>query len=994
MAPDAPSTLSSSAVPSADSFTAPSSPPPSSAAATATAIPALIAGRTISPEALVEWKQWLAANQKGEAETMDVVPQAVRRVLEEKPAGDALPPPSYLDAYLGSPSTPEQVLEYYCHNGYLSSQVAENEKLRNDRTIAAVDDICELGRQFFDDDVSLVTTVVADTETFLCGMSRCEADNTDWAAALAILPRNACMCRLALQADSDKPFVVADTEMDWRVRNSPLFSAASGRIRYYVSIRVSLPYAGDSAELSSTMVPIGNLCAFSFNPHLVTTQRQLDVMQKLARRVERELLLVYEERRRAKAHNQAQFISSFLRSTLGGSAETVSQLSPGMEAVTNGKQRSDAAFSLVAERVCALSGGAAKSCALLDLRSFFPAKSSTSGEKKTERERRRGRPRVYYHADDPNGLHRLYEGGNPLVVLGEYGLSKEGLERVRTLTSEDLDVFEALVRRLKKGASPPSIDGTILANLVSPAGKATINRLIPVFDHSNSLALLMILSIDKRLDAAGDAVWYDNIAHVCLSVLTKDQDVENERQRLAFLSTLSHALRSPVGALSIQLELLQGHGLDQQLQVASACVESVKTIMDDAVDFFSLQGKLGALSSTSTPDIIDLPTLLAEVTTSALNRTLQVEGSRDSLAQKDVKVIVDAPAREQGWLARVSAPDLRRIYGNVITNAWLYTEKGEVRIVLHPVEPSSTGEPSSVRVDICDTGVGISDEFLQSGGLFLPFRRAEAYKSGAGLGLPIVASLVAAYDGQISVKSAVGQGTTVSISLPLNLIPTHPAGPLLRSLSEEIGTVARALETAALEQTSPATLPSLSPSSLPCSPAPPLSLAETVGSPSPSATPVSPAPRGRSLRAFVCEDNAVARNLLCALLRKQGAEVLAACDGQEGVELFEEGAFRPDITIMDIGMPRKDGIDASFDIRAIEARCGWPRHKIIAFTALSNEADKAKAIGGPGGGPIDAWFLKGGSSLKNLTAELSRMQLELDQTNPPDVLPFIPATSP
>lgn len=78
---------------------------------------------------------------------------------------------------------------------------------------------------------------------------------------------------------------------------------------------------------------------------------------------------------------------------------------------------------------------------------------------------------------------------------------------------------------------------------------------------------------------------------------------------------------------------------------------------------------------------------------------------------------------------------------------------------------------------------------------------------------------------------------------------------------------------------------------------------------------------------------------------------------------------------MDVQMPVKDGIEASFDIRKIEKANGWPRHRIVALSGLSNPEDLALALDNDG--PMDAWLVKGGSSLRDVTEELARMQKEL-----------------
>ncbi|GAA5907357.1 hypothetical protein JCM6882_002815 [Rhodosporidiobolus microsporus] len=1002
---------------SAATAPAPASAPPPAAGPAAPAAadlsldkPVLIAGRSWSWQELSAWRSWLARNRRGERCGIDQLPAGVRAILDgaarEAPAAE----PSYAGNHLGMPETPEQVLEYFCLQGFLPPQPSAFEKQRvtlirrygldDPKTVQALDDLCSLARAFFPPEITVVVTAVDESTTFLAGMSRAPHDDVDWAGALEQLPASWCLCRLVLTTTGSEPFVVLDSAEDWRVRNNPLLHPESGALRFYSSVRVSLPFTA-GLSTSGDAIPIGSLAAVSKYPQPEITPAQVAALQMLAKRVEREIQLGWQERQRTKARDQGAFISSFLRLTLGGSSsEEATKFSPAMAAVTSSK-RQTAAFTLAAERMCSLS--TAQSCAILDLRAYQPAKSGTIGGA-AEHERRAKRPKVYYHPHSAHGLHNGYEGVNPLVLLGDHGVPAERLKRCSKLGKADVESFERAVRRVKEGKVDEStVNSSILANLV-PAD-AIASRLVPIYDHNNSLALLIVLSLDHQLQDVNDIEWVKNVGHVCLSVLVKDQDVENDRSQLAFISTLSHALRTPVGALACQLELLRGSSveLNEELQVADACLDSVKSLLEDAVDFYSLHDQLDITSSTSAPELVDLSAVLYDCTTSALNRSLQLDFDSSKLEEKKVEVVVEVAARDEGWVALSSASALRRIIGNVVANAWAFTDTGSVRVVLHPVQDVVNSQ-HLVKLEIIDTGCGIADEFLQSGQLFVPFRRAEAYKTGAGLGLPIVASLVAQYNGQIHVTSAVGEGTTVQILLPLTLIPSPAAPAMRRTLSNEITTITRALSSAAAQQqlTSPKPLfspatpddsrsPSRSTSPMAAAQPLPSISPQLVNSVSPPLLPTSPPldkppSSSRRLRVLACEDNPLQRKLLGALIMQKGYDFTSAVDGQKGVDLFKEGSFRPDITIMDIGMPFKDGIAASHEMRAVETERGWPRHKIIAFTALSNEQDQLKALGDDG--PIDDWLLKGGgTSLKVLTQELARLQLEIDANPSPPTPP-------
>jgi signal transduction histidine kinase len=134
-----------------------------------------------------------------------------------------------------------------------------------------------------------------------------------------------------------------------------------------------------------------------------------------------------------------------------------------------------------------------------------------------------------------------------------------------------------------------------------------------------------------------------------------------------------------------------------------------------------------------------------------------------------------APAQDKGLALRIEiAPpgdelnvwgdkdELDRILNNLVSNAVKYTPEGEVYL-------QAGRSDGFVRLVVSDTGIGIPQEAQEN--LYTEFFRAKNAKqiesTGTGLGLSIVKDLVERYDGQIKVQSAEGQGTTVTLMLPL-----------------------------------------------------------------------------------------------------------------------------------------------------------------------------------------------------------------------------------
>jgi CheY-like chemotaxis protein/HPt (histidine-containing phosphotransfer) domain-containing protein len=192
-------------------------------------------------------------------------------------------------------------------------------------------------------------------------------------------------------------------------------------------------------------------------------------------------------------------------------------------------------------------------------------------------------------------------------------------------------------------------------------------------------------------------------------------------------------------------------------------------------------------------------------------------------------------------------------------------------------------DPESVHIVVSDTGIGIAEDRLQR--IFDPFAQADASMTrrfgGTGLGTTIARQLVELMNGRIAVESQLGVGSHFHIHVPL------PLGEAVSGY-EEIRHIAL----------------------------PPLSI-------------------------LVADDVPQNLELLQLALGRAGHRIVTAADGQEALERFQTERF--DIVLMDVQMPRLNGLDATRRIRELELAEQRARTPILALTASVLEEDQLEA---------------------------------------------------
>lgn len=225
----------------------------------------------------------------------------------------------------------------------------------------------------------------------------------------------------------------------------------------------------------------------------------------------------------------------------------------------------------------------------------------------------------------------------------------------------------------------------------------------------------------------------------------------------AFLSNMSHDIRTPMNAIVGMTALAKKH-IDEKARVADALgkIETASghllSLINEVLDMSRIDS--GRMKITN--ERFSLSDLLHDVIT-IIQPQMEQKGHTWKLETRDIS--------QEFLIGDVLR--LRQIYVNIINNAVKYTPDGG-NIMLSITEKVS-GDACDLVFCCRDNGIGMSEDFLSR--IFDPFERAGSTTvskiEGTGLGMSIVKRLAEAMDGSIDIKSATGEGTSVTISIPM-----------------------------------------------------------------------------------------------------------------------------------------------------------------------------------------------------------------------------------
>src|SRR5262245_356252 len=348
------------------------------------------------------------------------------------------------------------------------------------------------------------------------------------------------------------------------------------------------------------------------------------------------------------------------------------------------------------------------------------------------------------------------------------------------------------------------------------------------------------------------------------------------RAKSAFLANMSHELRTPLNAIIGLTEMMVSNvsrfGTDKALEPLRRVHRAGKHLLELINQVLDLS-KIEAGKLELNPEFINIPRLLDEVVGTA--RSL-AEQNRNNLT-------VESP----GDIAPlyVDALRLRQILLNLLSNACKFTKNGNISVRVAPV---TAGGREWLDFVVADNGIGMSPEQLDR--LFEEFTQGDQSTArsygGTGLGLAITRRLCRMMDGEVTVTSEPGKGSTFVVRLPADLASAEEASPAPAQIEDESPTIGDCV--------------------------------------------------------LVIDDDATARELIANHLREEGFSVATANGGRDGLKRAEE--LHPIAITLDVLMPDLDGWTVLAALRGNPELADIP----VVMATITDQQRKGMALGAAG----------------------------------------------
>lgn len=338
-----------------------------------------------------------------------------------------------------------------------------------------------------------------------------------------------------------------------------------------------------------------------------------------------------------------------------------------------------------------------------------------------------------------------------------------------------------------------------------------------------------------------------------------------------FLATMSHEIRTPVSSIMGFLELLSGSGLSTEQRVeaislAYATGQSLLGLIGEILDVDKIESGNYQLQ----PQWVDIPSIVQTTC-----------HSFDAIAASKNIALSCSSTFPEHYLVKIDPQAFKRVLSNLLSNALKFTTRGSVKITTAMEHIEDEG--AVIKMEIMDSGSGISQEEQQQ--LFKRYSQTSAgrQQTGSGLGLMICKKLINNMQGDLSLESKPGIGTTFTITIPVEI-------------TRKVTTI--------------------------------------------EATPEQSITLPETLSILIADDHPTNRLLLKRQLNLLGYEVDEANDGVEALHKISKQHY--DLLITDVNMPNMDGFELTRKLR--EQNSSLPIWGLTANAQVS-ERDKGLSCG-------------------------------------------------
>lgn len=383
---------------------------------------------------------------------------------------------------------------------------------------------------------------------------------------------------------------------------------------------------------------------------------------------------------------------------------------------------------------------------------------------------------------------------------------------------------------------------------------------------------------------------------------TARKAIEADNMKTAFLANMSHEIRTPLNAIVGFSHLLcrttDRKKMEQFIDIIETNNQLLLKLIGDILDI----SKADSNKLVFNMQPVDINALIKSVCRSAdISRKPDVR--IDMTLAMDECVVTSDPYR------------LTQVLTNLMTNAIKFTERGHIEVGYRL-------EGDMLRLFVKDTGFGLSESDKSK--LFSRFTKLNSFIQGTGLGLSISQAIVDKLGGAMKAESAGrGKGSEFSFTIPFVLKDENlePKPTEKKSDEERIADLKRKANTQTTANGNVYVKDEETPA---------------ASEPSKNTNVNISSYKHEKKKILVVEDNSSNYMLVEALIDNR-YELIHAWDGEEAVRLFAKSA--PDLVLMDINLPLKNGYEATAEIRLVSKTV-----PIIAVTAYAQQQDREKIL--------------------------------------------------